>query len=786
MDFLIDSQRNILNELSNINVVDKKMYDVIGESGSGKTHVAKCLKTKLLSKYEIVYLEYNDTLDSGVNSIFIDYINKNSKIDEIKTVAGASIQDIPYLGNTLASIKNVVVKDDTENIEKFIIKHFRKKYCNKRVVFICDNLDLWSTRDLNILFTLFFDSSLEKINLITFYKNFEYFFNLKEVKMNKSFSINLKDNDVISIINKIIVPNISLDNEHIEIIRLLSKNNINIILELAYSLNDHIKDSTSQFSLNNLNNIFNIEHYFDKRIKDEVTNTEDFKTLLKKASLLGAKQNSDVLKFFVKYDILEYTNYIIKASELKILLKKERYLYFSNNQLHKFLLNSINENEKVYFMQLEECIKTFYPTNYNARIKALVSANETNKVNELLVIKQLEDIRNYGDLDQTNIYMFDKYKYLYSSYSLYIKGKYTDALAEIKRIDKYDSLLLNFEIDYLRALIVTNQTIELEELGEIKRVILSWATDNKFKKNEPEMWLRSIKLLIELAFELADKNFLEQQLTSYEQYCRHIVNTDKKVEKMQMNFYSKANCYCKIESAYLATKEAHIYFKKNRNKLDFIINYYLSSLNHMGNCIVLNYLDEAIEIIKEISILVNTNNDLTFQRLDIYYNNILLVLYLKNSLSLSEYSIKLENLSGKSTDIGDNILIKNNLLATYILLKDFKKSNDLATELINHIDTISTPDDYYVYYVYNNYIMLLVALKRFDEARAYLSLLSNLQPLLYDKRYFNKRNQILLKLNDAELFKVVNKEILPSKDIGDAWCFWGRTLMFSELQIWTD
>lgn len=110
---------------------------------------------------------------------------------------------------------------------------------------------------------------------------------------------------------------------------------------------------------------------------------------------------------------------------------------------------------------------------------------------------------------------------------------------------------------------------------------------------------------------------------------------------------------------------------------------------------------------------------------------------------------------------------------------------NLYTEL-RYIDDV---DDYYPYIVGNNYYIIkyLAGLAPID--RHSMEEVFRFRPLDHDHNYFSTRQRIILEQIEKGLFPDLSMSDwnrLPGPFVGPAWSFWGRWLLFSDMQIWSD
>jgi len=154
----------------------------------------------------------------------------------------------------------------------------------------------------------------------------------------------------------------------------------------------------------------------------------------------------------------------------------------------------------------------------------------------------------------------------------------------------------------------------------------------------------------------------------------------------------------------------------------------------------------------------------------------------------------LESVMPRNSEAADYILLQNNMATFYAMERQFDKALSICSVLYQKIEFNDDIDDYYRYYIINNYGILLWIDQKQTQAVDMLSKAFSLKPLPRDSAYFKARAQKILSLvNNISPIALLSREdwnhVIYKENpnvVGQAWKFWSSLLLFSELQIWSD
>ena len=135
-------------------------------------------------------------------------------------------------------------------------------------------------------------------------------------------------------------------------------------------------------------------------------------------------------------------------------------------------------------------------------------------------------------------------------------------------------------------------------------------------------------------------------------------------------------------------------------------------------------------------------------------------------------------------------------MAVFYALEGFYDSAlSICQSLYDRIEFNDDIDDYFRYFILNNYGIALWLNQNRDQAKTILEEAFSLQPLPKDSAYFRARSEkirLFLKktssISEIRNPKEWNLSLYKENAniVGAAWKFWSSLMLFSELQIWSD
>lgn len=780
---------------------DYFIFEIIGNYGTGKQTLCEKIAKIWTSekKGTILYLKSSYQEMPEDYSTFKTLIMQSSNNEKkLLNIFQETLKDIPGVGNSLSSIVAEIIanKNQNEELSKtytqnecYIFQKIKKLSQGKNILFICEDFESWDLKSQQVLSNLL---EYEKANIggkIFYILNTTHKIEgLMGPDIEKVYLNEIKP-EFIGEVAKQFNPQIQLNSTQIENMYELTRGNLELI-----------KESINLFNSSTQNSIGTFYNIIESQLKKSTSNASNIFQLLREAAFIGKKADACLLKKFSTMESPLYDDSLGEAVNLAYLNEEEDTVSFAKQYIYSVLKEKLYK-DRSYYLRLTECINLLYPTRYDLKMQYLRRGNLNHEADKTLLLYLISYFRENNvqyrlndnakkRLSQNPYYSF--YECICEAYEAYKMKKYEKAQELLSR-QYMDIIEFRFEKDYLISLIITNRYYTLEDFSERIDVLSSYTT-KEFKYLYPEMYLRALMLLAEFYSETSRNDELKKCLCEIFRCFSKYVSTDKQMQCYEHCFKMKANAFFKIEVATNYTKEAYEYFTRPENIQCYLSKYYLSILNYSANLIVLGDFNKAYELLSEAHNIVKTYPYLKSIHEDILLNNLAISGYHCNHFSAKECVETIETLETPLSEQADTLLIQNNYAIFYALDGNFDKAFSIVSSLFNIIEYNDDIDDYYRYYVLNNYGILLWLKDEREKSTEILNIAFSLNPLPYDQAYFKARADLL----NGLLNTILPNELLetnqwnnylyhnnPNK-IGKAWKFWGSLLLFSELQIWSD
>ncbi len=793
-----NTKQSILHIISRL---DFAVFEITGSQGAGKKLISENIAESWIAqtKGEVIFLNPPCKIPAEEYSVFQSSFLQNNINGKLFTnIILESLKDIPHVGNSISAIVNELIKIENENIlwqslariEKIIILKIKKLVDQKPVLFVCNDFENWDFDSGNFLIHIIKEQRQHPLFSKAFFiiNNIHHIVSLEQL-ITERFFISAVTAEDLSLIIQEMNPRLTLSKEQENKLFTLTKGNLKLIYE---SLN-----------LIGLNIIGDVQEYFGilkERIQRDTELATEVIHLLKETAFIGANVDSRLLQLFSDESKLNYNDTLEQTIRMELLNRKFYMISFKD----RFIYDIFKEKtfrDKQYFLRLSDCIRTLYPTRYDLQSRYLYKGNllDLATINFFLYLIKFyrENNKEYSlnedeKKELARHILFPVYSKLCKAYTLYKRKKLCKAENII--LSLYCATLeFRFEIDYLKALIVTNKYFDMDEFQEEIDILEAYDTVD-FEKNCPEMYIRLLMILIEFYAEIGDFQKVNLCKKRILRFFIQYAATDKQIQYYEHCYKMKANAFYKIEIAAKYTKDAYIFFSKSENIPFNITKYYISTLNYSANEIVMGNYANAYTLLQNINVFLCKNNFLQTIHKDIYINNLAISGYFSNNLSLKECIYMISQIYRHAEESADYFLLKSNLAVLLSLSGRHANALNIFQNLYQDIRFMENGDEYYQYFILNNYCVLLWITGDEENAEKILLNLSNLSPLPLDNKYFQMHTQFL-----TELFKILTPDnLLKIKNwntyfiqkhpqtVGKAWNFWGHILLLSELQIWSD
>ena len=785
IDIEVILSQNIIYEKVTKNLFGHSFL-ILGDIGQGKKYVIKKI-CEYVSKTKI-----GKTINMDADGLKYDYAPFLKAISESENLFVANginlLKDlseyIPVIGNvvnTIATQKKAFPAEFTDT-EIDIINKLRTVINNSNIVLVCNELAYWDVPSLTLIRKLIAHPEVLKQENCIICTDFKVT-SIEKVNFSECFTLSMlpvkKSPEVI----RYLIPNINISDEMIQNVCSACNGNIGILKSILGEIVD--------FNICN-----NKIDSFHKLIVSQLDDNDSCTLLLDKASIIGCSSQKSILKKYTSFDEFEFCRLIDYMNEKRLLQDHSTTVDFSSDSLWS-IFNTYNQSNRKYHYDYANCINAIMPAKYDVVAQEYHLAGMKE---DAVIYYILSSLHNYISYRIKPIFS-DEIKKMINSYNLmtycenmidlydkYFKYELNDQCVFPKESD----MRLLFETDYLEAIYLINFKVEKTYYRRAYNKMRLWFDNQDFAEKSPEQWLRAAFSTLSISIELHEENpnlyfeIIENTINKY-------IKTDFKISIMHYDFYAKSNSCFSIDIAENNVIEAVDFFKKNLNKLPSQFKYITALNNALANAVVVGKKELAINYI---SILINylRNPDTHIEYFSgAIINNIYLSMLLWFKSEFIESFDSIENtmlglIDNHSDDIS-KILYKNNLALFYLYCGYIGKANTILEELYNQIRDNNDIDDYYVYFIKNNFYIFNYIISTVIDINAVFSELDSLIPLSNDTKYFSARNKYIkekilsgykINLNDP------NWNDFKEKRIGRAWNLWGKWLLFSDIQFWGD
>lgn len=543
---------------------------VIGEWGSGKSTIINFAKQKLTDKKDLIIIDdfdpwtinSQDALILAMYNTIIENLGENISYFKRKKVQNALLNvttNIPYIGKGLGNFCKSRIDDYSEYKAIKADLEEKLKKSKKRLVFIIDNLDRMSKK--NLLFLLTLTGTLFKLPNIT------YIIAYDKERLNKILDPNeINPKYIEKLINKeILIPKIhNSDKQYI----------------FYNCLKNFIKENDDIFSIK------------INQIVDEISNTV-FKKIASKFDNIR-----DFIRFinFISYDI-NYSFLVVYLDRNDFLIIKTiqflDYELYQKIYKNKDFITKIIKEEK----DLTEKDKQFYKEVESSDFFDLLQLLSHSHSNFKIVKNLKENSIFYDD----NI-DFKNRNYICNSFSFdnyFTFNNYTKYYIEIKNF-----FILN-SISYENTTLFFNENKKYLNDCYMAFLLIYISELNKFKSTN-DLLLSKLFLIIYFLKLIINKLFNEYKLNLEKIYSFELKKSTREIDNNLYNELSEVfqEYYERIRELFISVLKSKEFFSLNKFSIKF------TKMNNFNNfCNTLEYnREENNKIIDNcIDIALNTN-----------------------------------------------------------------------------------------------------------------------------------------------------------------------------------
>jgi len=796
-DEIIECQ-NIIDSLINdiISSKNKHVIFIFGTYKQGKTYTLEALFKRL--KAEIFF--FNTFFIKSIKELSlsgIDYYPILSFIDQNTNTTFKTFHkyaEVIFGSHTftkiirdLLQIENIYPQIYTKE-EIGILEDIRRMAKNRKSIFLIDDVDCWDEASFTLLSKLLNERIVEWMQDNTLIISSTKKSTIKKLNLEsdkyKTYELkSLTLSDISKYLSQIDSKLNAADLYEI------TDGNIGQVLEAVSLLHDSSTKISSNVQFNILSKIQStIESQANIGKIDLNNDVDNTMELINSSSIIGADFTRQLLR-----EVSLLDNGFDKC--LNYALYSEIYSQYKNCIRFKFAsvqdqLKRLNCNNIVYHTRLAKAIQKIMPSNFYLRAQELLLSNNRYEASIAYCNHAINYIRKYqkpvihDKLFENMLFEDDLLAPLNNieqAYLLYYQYDYRTAVNKLCFTCLPGSL--EFQNDYLKALILINGSVLSSDYRDAQLLLKKWIDNIAFKNSEPYLWLQSAILYDAISRETGSEIFTNDLINGiFTKYCE----TDHNFEIEYHNFLSVNNYTYSIDIQYKNSKQAFMFFKQDASTSKTFLA--RAMVNYSGNAITMGEYEEAIELFNNFIELQNQYAVMKNFSCSML-NNVLIAYFLndvnkahRNALLIISYFEYM--LDESKNDIISTTLLKINLGSILFFANRIQDALELYNELYMHFCLTENIDPYYAYFILNNYFILTnYNLRRAD--LSFIDKLDELKPYPSNDNFFKTRNRILRK----KIFELTKDEqlITPMENtlVGPAWKFWGLPILFTDMQYWS-
>lgn len=775
-------------------------YLIEAPAGRGKHYLSEQLKEYYSShpSFRVLhcYIDHTEIEQAWDFAPFTEMLVREENIAKVNytNVGKPFIELIPYVGKCISQLmsQKKVYAATFNSVEVELITRLERVIGAKKPVFLCEKVDRWDNASIYFLQKLLTSDFRTKgcIFICTSDSKGSDIL-IERIQFDQRFEIGTIAEESMEYVIKALFHSLELSPDILQQIHRLSGGNIGIIRQLAELIGEN------EFGSINSSRVYHdvILH----RLRENLSELRYKRAveMLDKASLIGERFYRNLLQHFLQYNPVAFKECVGDVINQNILTQDVDILAFTYRAVWQSFYE-LNMKNRQFHYELANCIHELMPSNYSYFADELFKAGEEQKAAIYYILAALNEYHTYRTMPvllTTQIELLERcglladYRQLMDLYSRFFQGDY---IATRQTICRCKDQQLAFEVDYIKAVAQINGSILQSAYAESLIALQSWVEDDDFRLQSPYQWMRGALLAIGAQYELHDSS-MTTLLKRIEQTKRKYAATDRGIEWLEYDFLSKCNYCYTVDTAYHYTKEAVYFFRKNLLQSPSKYPYYIALINCGANSTVVGNYQEAIDLLTEALELLE-QEAIHHGVVDSLVNNLIIAELLGGQIRTSEeIQMAIEQLDplidAMSDDSISQILLRNNQAVMMCYKGDIVTAVQKIDQLYAEIRYIDDVDDYYLYIVGNNYHIMRHMAGSSPIDHALLESVFQFRPLDHDRNYFSTRQRIMLeRIERGQLPKLSESDwnILSEPLVGPAWSFWGRWLLFSDMQIWSD
>lgn len=535
----------------------------------------------------------------------------------------------------------------------------------------------------------------------------------------------------------------------------------------------------------------------ERRMRGLKGNVVALEQLLAAASFLGRSSPSEEVYCLSGISKEELRSTLSLALEQNLVDNVSGYFVFRSIAIQQYFRSRTLNASRLYHAKFADCLRKLRPGDYASRREHLLLSESLTDAMICHCLASLEARRQRRTIEvpeeiklESEWANFEAYlRLMDEAQKAHDEDSLEEGLVALESIEAVLPDILLAERDYLEAQILL-KFHSISHFHQAANILQQW---EHLRDVEPEVWSR-VSLALIVAFSETGKHDeavqLEKLLTRYygdrqfiDPWALYGLNCLRR----------RSECLHHFVPARTRLESALTYFgPATRGSVPrHPLQLYYTLSNLVSNLVAYGSFTEAMLRASELKILIEEGTLQQWPSIEIAANNSILAEYLAGDLPVTMAVALLREIEERREDVGDRVLISNNLAALLIHDEQLDEAMKILTRLWNRLTDHLESDPYHRYFVGNNLAAVHAIRGSTSIAEDLLLIAGTGLPRLYPaiRETLRTRHKILLELlRETAHLSVKEYDSLLLKhyppQMGPQWAFYGRGVLFSDIQIW--
>ena len=520
-------------------------------------------------------------------------------------------------------------------------------------------------------------------------------------------------------------------------------------------------------------------------------------SLLRTASTIGQIFSDHEVACLLNRDVHEVRDLLERGAALQLFRRRKQYIYFAHELLFDGVRQAGETESRVLHKRFGDCLKKIRPGDYRSRSYHSKGAGDYEDAATFAVCSQLFDQRR-------GVFIIDDEKEkltrdveisatadtIKEAYDLAQRYDLEEAMTLLSHIDPTAPTMLLAEAAYVRSMCLIKR-YEYNARREAIALIDSWVQK---LPEEGELITRLLSTqLVALAHQRNQERALEAEATLIARLRTRLTFDSDALDALFI-LDRKADLLYPADQAYHRLLRAKAYFMPQEDGAPRNFYQYCASTINLGaNCIMCGNYAEALDHLREITTFLDRNPSHQFRRFEVLANNLIVAELRSGIYSAKSAARFLDSLVDESANSMDFALELSNCGASWALAGDLVRARSILEPLYHELAANPEADIYHKYFAGSNCASALFLSGKNADA---VQIFSDLEAIVDSVNpphtpYFRARHQILSRAIKVDRTMSPDEwDRLPIElepvGVGPGWIHYGRGLLLTDLQIWTE